>query len=137
MKFIKLSKNVFGKIYCNYNIAINLIILKNGYEIMIFVIPGFNLFFIYQLSLTLSNIFVGNEFLILEKIKNLNETIKIDNNLGKGFQIGHSYFCNFSNSEGDQDWYNFIINHEIGPMLMEYWFDNEETATNQIQNLIS
>lgn len=73
---------------------------------------------------------------ILERILYLNNIIKDDKNLGKGFQIGHSYFCNIDNIEEDQDWYNFIINHEIGPMLLEYWFDNEETAINQVQNLL-
>jgi 5-methylcytosine-specific restriction enzyme B len=73
---------------------------------------------------------------IVSRIESLNQQIKEDANLGKGFQIGHSYFCNFHNSSGDEDWYKFIVQHEIGPLLEEYWFDNEDKAQVQIQRLI-
>ena len=60
--------------------------------------------------------------------------IKTDKNLGDGFQIGHSYFCEPDNMSGDENWYRFVIENEIGPLLKEYWFDNIEIAENHEQN---
>lgn len=57
---------------------------------------------------------------IINIIKELNETISDDDSLGKGFKIGHSYFCceNISNSD-----IKMIVEYEIIPLLEEYWFD--------------
>jgi len=57
-------------------------------------------------------------------------------NLGPGFCIGHSYFCDINNDvEYDENWYNRIVGFEIGPLLSEYWFDNPEKANQQIEAL--
>jgi 5-methylcytosine-specific restriction protein B len=72
---------------------------------------------------------------IQNKIRALNEQIKADTNLGKGFCIGHSYFCNVPPGTGGEPWYDNIIEHEVGPLLREYWFDNEEKAESEIKNL--
>lgn len=70
---------------------------------------------------------------INEKFSELNETIKKDKTLGKGYAIGHSYFCNRKLTEND---YKEIINYEIAPTLREYWFDdNEDTAEKEIEKL--
>lgn len=47
-------------------------------------------------------------------------------NLGKGFRIGHSYFCPVDDSSTvpDAAWYREIIRSEISPLLEEYWFDD-------------
>ncbi|MHA1973118.1 MAG: MrcB family domain-containing protein [Candidatus Hodarchaeales archaeon] len=74
---------------------------------------------------------------IISRVSSLNNKIKEDSSLGEGFQVGHSYFCNFSNNSGDEDWYQFIVDYEIGPLLKEYWFDNPEKANNQIDYLKS
>lgn len=73
--------------------------------------------------------------MIITKINTLNKAITEDKNLGKGFQIGHSFFCNLDDTTIDIDWYKFIVEHEIGPMLLEYWFDNTEIADNHINFL--
>jgi 5-methylcytosine-specific restriction enzyme B len=65
---------------------------------------------------------------IIERISNLNAEIEKDANLGKGFLIGHSYFCNTPSESNYEAWYNNIIEHEIKPLLDEYWFDNGEKA---------
>lgn len=58
---------------------------------------------------------------LISKIKDLNVAIARDKSLGKGFCIGHSYFCNPSS---DIDgWLRSIVDYEIIPMLNEYWFD--------------
>jgi len=52
---------------------------------------------------------------IIERISYLNEEILNDKLLGKGFQIGHSYFCNFNNlsnnlKESDyEEWQNSFM----------------------------
>ena len=60
---------------------------------------------------------------LVEKIKKLNEVIAQDQSLGKGFCIGHSYFCN--TEECTLEWMKDIVEFDIFPMLSEYWFDDE------------
>ena len=74
---------------------------------------------------------------IIENIGQLNLIIKSDKNLGNGFQIGHSYFCEPDTMKGDENWYRFVIENEIGPLLDEYWFDNLDMAENHKQNLLN
>lgn len=72
---------------------------------------------------------------IIEKFTKLNETIKSDKTLGKGYTIGHSYFCNIKNLNKED--YEDIINYEIAPTLREYWFDNEDKAEKEIKELLN
>ena len=72
---------------------------------------------------------------IIEKFTKLNETIKSDKTLGKGYTIGHSYFCNRKNLNKED--YEDIINYEIAPTLREYWFDNEDKAKKEIKELLN
>ena len=72
---------------------------------------------------------------IIEKFTKLNETIKNDKTLGKGYTIGHSYFCNRKNLNKED--YEDIINYEIAPTLKEYWFDNEDKAEKEIKELLN
>lgn len=76
---------------------------------------------------------------IIMKFGKLNEKISNDSkNLGKGYRIGHSCFCNTPNAgESQVNWYHRIILSEIKPLLYEYWFDSEETAEEEIKNLLS
>lgn len=71
---------------------------------------------------------------IISKLIYLNSEIAHDPSLGKGFRIGHSYFCDCQNS-GVQ-WYNNIIKYEIAPMLEEYWFDDLDKADDFISELL-
>ena len=68
---------------------------------------------------------------VVEQIIELNKTICNDVSLGKGFCIGHSYFCNLEdyNKETLQN----IIDYEIAPMLKEYWFDDIQKYNKAIQ----
>ena len=62
---------------------------------------------------------------LIEKIKVLNRQITQDKSLGKGFCIGHSYFCGCESSEDCTDeWLRSIVNYDIIPTLSEYWFDD-------------
>jgi 5-methylcytosine-specific restriction protein B len=74
---------------------------------------------------------------IMAKIESLNSTIKLERNLGEGFQIGHSYFCNPDTMVGDEKWFHFVVENEIGPLIEEYWFDNLEMARSLKSNLLA
>ncbi|MCI1732988.1 MAG: EVE domain-containing protein [Bacteroidales bacterium] len=74
---------------------------------------------------------------VIDAIKNINKDIEKDDSLGKGFCIGHSYFCNQSSI--DKMWLSNVINYDIIPMLSEYWFDNKgmfEKESEILLNLI-
>ena len=81
--------------------------------------PGFDSdgFIKYQNSL-------NNETLneLVFKVKELNHEITLDKSLGKGFCIGHSYFC--GKDVCTDDWLHSIVDYDILPMLSEYWFDD-------------
>ncbi len=64
---------------------------------------------------------------LIDKIRELNREIKLDKSLGKGFCIGHSYFCNAE--ECTDEWMKDVVDFDILPMLNEYWFDD----TNKVQ----
>ena len=81
--------------------------------------PGFDSegFTRYQNSL-------NNETLneLISKVKDLNRDISLDKSLGKGFCIGHSYFC--GRDVCTEEWLRSIVDYDIIPMLSEYWFDD-------------
>ena len=60
--------------------------------------------------------------LLVSKVQELNKEISMDKSLGKGFCIGHSYFC--GQSECTEEWLQAIVDYDILPMLSEYWFDD-------------
>lgn len=84
--------------------------------------PGFESqgFIKYQKSLKNDNF---NK--VIEIILELNKAISNDKSLGKGFCIGHSYFCGMSECNDNE--LRCIIKYDILPMLREYWFDDEKT----------
>jgi 5-methylcytosine-specific restriction protein B len=63
---------------------------------------------------------------IIEVIKSLNKTIA--EKLGKGFQIGHSYFVGDAYKIDAESRLDEVVKYEIIPQLYEYWFDAEEKA---------
>ena len=74
---------------------------------------------------------------IVKKLTALNNTISEDKKyLGKGFTIGHSYFCpDGDTARPNKNWYRKIIEFEIKPLLKEYWFDNLDKASEEVDNL--
>lgn len=82
--------------------------------------PGFNSegFQNYQ------NAFANETFnTLIDQIKLLNKEIANDPSLGRGFRIGHSYFCGHKENECTTDWMRSVVEFDILPMLAEYWFD--------------
>lgn len=71
-----------------------------------------------------------------ETILKLNETIRNDPTLGKGFEIGHSFLAGAPLMATDSQhvgidldafdvWFANLINYELLPLLEEYWYDDD------------
>ena len=63
---------------------------------------------------------------VIAKIRELNDTIRKDSTLGKGFEIGHSYFAPENKSEINDEWVRGVVEYEIIPLIEEYWFDDDK-----------
>ena len=63
--------------------------------------------------------------LLIKKVKELNAEISHDRSLGKGFCIGHSYFCGMEAGDDVGEQCRDVVEFDILPMLREYWFDDE------------
>ena len=59
---------------------------------------------------------------LIRRVKALNQKIAGDRSLGKGFCIGHSYFC--GQSQYSEDWLREVVEYDLIPTLQEYWFDD-------------
>ena len=75
---------------------------------------------------------------VINRLMTVNQHIAEDHaNLGKGYQIGHSFFCTLPEERVlDFAVYRRIIQWEIEPLLREYWFDNPEKADSLIKELM-
>ena len=74
---------------------------------------------------------------LMERLKALNAEIGGDSNLGKGFEIGHSYFCGgLLEGSDEHDWLRAIIQNELKPQLEEFWFDDLDKASKQVELLM-
>lgn len=94
--------------------------------------PGFNSdgFTNYQKA------FVNETFdALINQIKQLNKEITEDKSLGRGFQIGHSYFCGREESGCTDEWMRSVVEFDILPMLGEYWFDEPDKLSRWEKNL--
>lgn len=74
---------------------------------------------------------------IVDRMTVLNGQISKDKNLGRGFEIGHSFFCPIDGELSlDGAWYEAVIKREIAPLVREYWFDDLENAEKLIADLL-
>jgi len=64
---------------------------------------------------------------LFDVIIEMNKFIEEDVSLGKGFEIGHSYFCNLT--DGSKEELENIILFDLIPMIKEYWFDDKESLS--------
>ena len=62
---------------------------------------------------------------LIQKVIELNDEISRDKSLGKGFCIGHSYFCGRTKETCTDEWMQSVVDYDILPMLSEYWFDDD------------
>lgn len=76
---------------------------------------------------------------VVERFTDLNKKIADEetSGLGKGFCVGHSYFCVPPVSgQSDEDWYKSIIKFEVAPLLDEYWWDDKAKAEDCKKDLL-
>ena len=75
---------------------------------------------------------------IVNRLTKLNNRIRSDHqNLGPGFEIGHSFFCLGDGDETlDESWYDAVVRQEIEPLLREYWFDRPDHVDTEIRRLL-
>ena len=66
---------------------------------------------------------------LIEEIQALNADIAKDPSLGKGFQIGHSYFCLKKDETCSAQWLRSIVDFDILPTLSEYWYDEPDKVS--------
>ncbi len=72
---------------------------------------------------------------LIDQIKLLNKEIADDKSLGRGFRIGHSYFCGREIEGCTEEWMRSVVDFDILPMLSEYWFDEPEKFRRWENNL--
>ena len=70
---------------------------------------------------------------IVRNLSELNERIRDDNDLGPGFEIGHSYFV--PEESADEQWYLDTVETQVAPLLREYWFDKPEQVDELVEKL--
>ena len=86
--------------------------------------PEFGDAFKKYLGRSLSKDFVNE---ICDKVKRVNEIIRNSSSLGKGLELGHSYFCQLGSvdDENEIEWWQSICKYELFPYLREICFDND------------
>jgi len=72
---------------------------------------------------------------ICDRMGALNKMIRDDRELGRGFEVGHSYFVPDKGDEPSDDWYRHIVDTQIAPLLREYWFDSPEIVQEAVAGL--
>lgn len=94
--------------------------------------PGFD-----SLGFTTYMNSLNNETLydLIARVKDLNRDITLDKSLGKGFCIGHSYFC--GQEVCTEEWMHQVVEYDLLPMLREYWFDDPGTLQRWESMLLS
>lgn len=85
--------------------------------------PGFETEGFIQYQQSLNNETFND---LLAKVIELNSEIASDRSLGRGFCIGHSYFCGRDELSCSDEWMQEVVDYDILPMLGEYWFDDQE-----------
>ena len=74
---------------------------------------------------------------IARRMDELNEKIESDSSLGAQFKLGHSYVTpsGVSEIEDTREWFNNVVETEIGPILTEYWFEDLKRSKEIIDKL--
>lgn len=80
---------------------------------------------------------VNVEIALIDKISNRMNRLnaEINDDLGSGFEIGHSFFTPNSATIPNTDWFNDVVDFEIKPLLDEYYFDDSSQVETKIELL--
>ena len=73
---------------------------------------------------------------ICNKLNRVNVIIRESSSLGRGLEIGHSYFCQISSVDDEEEWWRSICKYELFPYLQEICFENEDLC-NELCNILS
>ncbi len=73
---------------------------------------------------------------IASEMTELNERIRDDEDLGHGFEIGHSYFVPNGKEQADENWRRHQVRSQIMPLLREYWFDRKDEVVTWEKRLL-
>ena len=73
---------------------------------------------------------------ICNKLNRVNSIIRESSSLGKGLEIRHSYFCQISSVDDENEWWKSICKYELFPYIQEICFENEELC-NELCNILS
>lgn len=66
---------------------------------------------------------------IVRRIKQVNAMIQTTPSLGKGLEIGHSYFCQTEKIEDFETWWADLCTYELYPYVQEICFDNDDLCS--------
>ncbi len=76
---------------------------------------------------------------ITSRIGELNDAIADHRSLGPQYRVGHSFVTPVASpgeaAEDWQEWFDEVIEREIGPLLREYWYDDDATAEERLSRL--
>lgn len=63
---------------------------------------------------------------MVKRIKQVNGMIQANSSLGKGLEIGHSYFCQTEEIQDFATWWSDLCEYELFPYIQEICFDNDD-----------
>ena len=73
---------------------------------------------------------------LCKKVNRVNDIIRTSPSLGKGLEIGHSYFCQLNSVDDESEWWKSICNYELFPYLREICFESEDLC-NELCHILS
>lgn len=65
---------------------------------------------------------------IVKRITQVNSMIQSNPALGKGLEIGHSYFCQTEEIQDFEVWWSDLCEYELFPYIQEICFDNDDLS---------
>lgn len=75
-----------------------------------------------------------------KRLRDLNEQIARDSNLGRQYGVGHSYFTPrlplAASGLNTQQWWQRVVETDVRPLLDEYWFDRPDVADKAVAQLL-
>jgi 5-methylcytosine-specific restriction protein B len=74
---------------------------------------------------------------LVTRVEEVNSAIVKDHqNLGWGYQIGHSYFCPSDGEIPDESWYRQVVEDSVMPLLEEYFGIDDPDRLEEFRQLL-
>lgn len=76
--------------------------------------------------------------MVEQRLRALNEAISDDSSLGPQFRVGHSYVTPPPGTRltDTREWFRQVVDTELAPLLVEYWFDAPDRAQQACERLL-